>query len=419
MNTEPVLPPPPNHKTNKRTIFLILGILLLLCASYITYFLQGWRLGELHFHKSWSEEARADMLAIDSKILSMADDCWKEIDRQSAEADEEECPGVLTKFMCSAFLLFYQREGRQALKHAAASGRAEPRAFTEFSGVSMAHLACRYGKTEFARELIRRGAKPSDRDGFIEESVLQAAISNTPYFFDTPESPTDKRIALLDFLYTHGSESKDFEPIDDSVESALNCALCDEEDKGQTLLWCMEHDMQLTDEYLWVFECLISNVEGSLPVLRKMHEEGLLQQLLQSPEAKAKMAWGALKALHHADSIEKLSWTLDTLGADPNCRISLEDDEDEEEDIIEPEASAQIHTTIINFCLQAINDAAAQDDDCMMKNSFAALELLLSHGATIPEEMAENYAPKAEKHNARYREILSKYGILLSPDEDK
>lgn len=373
-----------------------------MAAGGFAWWLWGWQLGSLTFHESWSREQRDDMEQI-AKALINYNEHEDFIDRQLREHGQETDTSRLSRrmrdrdFLASSFEL---------LQHVAESGRGEGNTPI---GITAAYLACRLGKVQLAGELVRRGCDPNrpviDKMGGMPESAFHAAIAcvslqsmNKDY---TPPS-AEQRQELLSIMLENGAD------ISRGREMSIACAflayLRSTEEGPVMLEWLFDHGLTIPDEINKWSVCMMLSMENSLPTIKRLLEKGYLDA---NDELTKSYLLFAAAASVTPDTPEKLLWALDTLHADVNAR---------QNDLWPKGTTRKIAATplIINASQLSYDDIVSDDAAAKDRLVLQAMEILLSHGAKLTDEDAEQLViPQNPELQRAFYALLAQYGIVL------
>ena len=425
-NQQPTQPsPPPSPAINIRLIFCIAtalsAVYLLLPIAGFAFYIWGWKLGELHFHESWTEEQRADFRYIDDCLLHhntnnyiklIYDEEPYKSPRDNALADQNRLNTTMHSLLHKGLLLMYKtilRDSRSALKYAARTGKGSIPRHNSFDNMTAAHLAGSYGREGLLRELVRRGANLNTEYDTTNETVVDAVFQPSLLPGEL-RLPPARRLALLDFLHEQGADIARKENADDSGKTLRNASVHSmlvRSDHGEVLRWLIEHGVTPGKEDDFVPLTLIY-LEGSLPMIQDLYRKNLLSDVLEPQETKQKLLLQVLLNLYDEDAVEKLRWVLDELGADPTQPVQAcdEDECDSAGREIHPgDSMAEICLRELHYAWEIFEKNSIETNKQAIMRCLDALELLLAKGCKLEPEWIERYAPGEEELRERYLSI--------------
>lgn len=468
-----------------------------IAAGAGAWWLWGWRAGELTYHPSWTPEQRAELHALDANICHAVEMClgmyaeWDEmlshvVEEQTTTEEEEaqyakgeklrpdvgarllkrinpllglsaKWRYVITTYGMRSLLV----EWRSALKQVAAGGHGEATAHRE-SGMTLAQVASRFGQLELVRGLVLHGADPNN--GLIipdsnnrKETLFQTTLACIP-FFGGAAPPVQERQALLEWMMAeHGAlidgGQEDTERIGhDSLLHAMLSAFREEDSSGAMVEWLLEHGLKPNLKDVTYMEMLL-HIDHMLPTMRRIHQKGYLGILATDAQSRAKILRSAITNHDCEDgqSVERVRWALDELGADPSFTVLKDESEadeaakvteddaantcnadapdDEEDD--DGETASQVtrnnlraETPTIELCLLNIlclpKGELSKDYEQQVADDLAILDLLLERGLRATD--FSRFTPQQPAVREQYKAILSKHGISLpeqkEPEED-
>ena len=398
-------------------VFLTLLVLSLLAAGGVAWWLWGWRAGGLSFHSCWNEQQQAEMRAladdlrgfqrgiIDSRILHAYDGMYDVYLKKNDDGafvwvsdtfnrwEEEWTAAVGAKRLAAPIL--------RSLKRMAAEGQD---AVSPQEAGLVAQAAIRTLRPQLAAEFIRRGAdvnaKHVFKDQFGEtegESTFECTLVGNAYFSKAC-IPLAERLALLELMLKHGakiSSSKNTPLILAFISAFSEVA----PDHGAVLEWLLDHGYTIQSAHDVEIAAMSLSCRGTLPAFKRIVQKG---QFPLSPENKARLLRRIISS-PNAESEEKARWALDELGADPNTAIfSTQESEDNEGDPI----MIQMQDSPIIESITRYLPIYESEEKCSY--GLRLLELLLNHGASLPENAADR-APQFPALRDRYMEIISKF----------
>lgn len=405
-----------------RYLMLALLVLLTLTIGGVAWWLWGWRVGGLSFHESWSEQQRTEMLGladdmrhfqrdfVNSEFLRNEVTFYYKIGHKSSDNEESSQRSILDRLQyelaAAVGAKLIAGSILDTLKQLAADGAEH---IAPQKAAMVAQAACRTQHIALAKELILLGADanaeltlPWLSKDLKGETCFQSAIACKPYFSDKL-APLPERIALLELMLEHGANpsiNKHY-----TILSALISALTgDEPDRGAMMEWVLDHGVTVESASEIENVSLLLNCEGTLPTFKRIVQKGLIPL---TPENKARMLHRCIACLTN-DSAEKANWLLNDLGADPNYIITYTiEEEDDEGNSTTRESSWPICTEqIVKQLHYSSQDTATQERVLEM------LDILLAHGAKMPENAAE-LVPQNPALRERYMELISKYTPTL------
>lgn len=404
---------------------LALVLLLLLAAGGFAWWLWGWRVGGLTFHESWLPEQRAEMLSLADDLRSLPrdflhSDLISTLDRMRGYG-ERNADGTWTwhpitrsqweKWLTAAEVgKLFAAPILGSLQQVAAEGQC--RADARAAGL-VAQAACRTLHPALAKELIRRGADVnaafnlSELSGLPEkaESCFQSAIAGKAYFSDA-RLPLAERFELLKLMLEHGADVS-YNKASSLLSAYISAASETEPDHGAMLEWLLDHGLSIENADDLENAFLTLSCEGTLPAFKRMVQKG---HIPLTPEFKSRLL-NRIAISPTPDSEQKALWALEELGADPNYILTRTiEDEDEEGNPIETRVpDVSLVENVARYLPAYESDAERQ------AAALRLLDILLAHGAKLPENAAD-LAPAEPSLRRRYMEVLMKHGI--TPQEN-
>ncbi|MBR2125584.1 MAG: hypothetical protein IJ943_02485 [Akkermansia sp.] len=234
------------------------------------------------FHESWSEQQRADLLAIDTALRGP--DFAGLVYFTEVGLSPLTCTLRESKWgMVPALLLGWRELGmpaRAALHETIRTGKGD---VLLPSGIPVADFALKYRKTELLKELIRRGANPNheyvawstpvEATNGGHTNLIWECFEGLGLDFDHKLSP-DTRLELLDFMLEHGGNVTT-PPNSRVPELYIHLpTLAKNGDKGRATAWALRHGYPANDKCRQ--DCVRFLNEHNPELLKELQQEGLL-----------------------------------------------------------------------------------------------------------------------------------------------
>ena len=394
-------------------IFAALFALLAVELAGGAWWLWGWKLGELRFHESWSPEQRAELQTLAHHILHFRQDyqaspemeAQRLVERLNAalqkgssallQAHNATQPSKLESLLLDIKLRGMLAPAYQALRHLASTGKA-----SKNKGISVAQIACRMQMLELAKEIIRRGEDPNAGFDQEEETAFQSALLCQSYFdYDYQIPSVEERLSLLTVMLEHGAKvnlrTAAPYPRNTCIISAIISAQSDPPDHGAVIEWLFDHGLKVSTPSDERDAACLAGLEGVLPTLQRLVQQG---HLPNTERMKTLLLHNAVTSTA-ADTPEQTRWLLEELKADPTRAI-------------EPEDADEPAPTSTSSVLDMISSGSSYDP-AGFRIHLQTLDLLLQHGAQLPENLA---LPRSRALRQEFNAFLKEHGREPHPE---